>query len=143
VTPGRRRRVDGIPDGQPSIVGVNIRILRQRKGWSQAKLGELMGWPSASTVCAAEGRRGGRQRGFTGKEIKRLAAIFDVSPRQLTTRCVNCGGHPPAGFACLACGAAPGQGANARQGDEGQRTVTTTDGAIASQEWSIPGPHTA
>jgi transcriptional regulator with XRE-family HTH domain len=131
VTPGRRRRVDGIPEGQPAIVGVNIRTLRQRKGWSQAQLGELMGWQSASTVCAAEGRRGGRQRGFTGREIKKLAAIFDVSPQQLTTRCVNC------------CGAAPGQGAAAHHGDEGQRTVTTTEGAIASQEWSIPGPHTA
>ena len=34
------------------------------------------------------------------------------------------GGHPPAGFACLACGAAPGQGEAAHPGDEGQRTVT-------------------
>jgi hypothetical protein len=54
VTPGRRRRVDQIPEDQTVIAGVNIRILRQRKGWSQAKLGELMGWPNASTVCAAE-----------------------------------------------------------------------------------------
>jgi transcriptional regulator with XRE-family HTH domain len=106
VRPGRRRRVDAIPEGQPAVVGVNLRTLRQRKGWSQVKLGELMGWQSASTVCAAEGRRGGRQRGFTAREIKRLAAIFDISPRQLTARCVNCGGHPPAGFSCLACGAA-------------------------------------
>ena len=34
--------------------------------------------------------------------------LFGVSARQLTTRRANCGGHPPAGFACLACGAAPG-----------------------------------
>jgi transcriptional regulator with XRE-family HTH domain len=105
VTPGRRRRVDDIPEGQPAVVGVNIRILRQRKGWTQAKLGELMGWQSASTVCAAEGHRAGRQRGFTAREIERLAAIFGISSSQLTTRCVNCGGHPPAGFACTACGA--------------------------------------
>jgi transcriptional regulator with XRE-family HTH domain len=108
VTQGRRRRVDNIPEGQPAIVGMNIRTLRQRKGWSQAKLGELMGWQSASTVCAAEGRRDGRQRGFTAREIERLAAIFGISPRQLTTRCTNCNGQPPAGFACLACGAVPG-----------------------------------
>jgi hypothetical protein len=37
----------------------------------------------------------------------RLAAIFGLSPSQLTTLCVNCGGHPPAGFACLACGTRP------------------------------------
>ena len=76
-------------------------------GWNQAKLGELMGWPSNSTVCAAEGRRNGRQRGFTTQEVELLAAIFGVSPWRLTTRCANCGGHPPAGFACLTCGAHP------------------------------------
>ena len=118
MTAGRRHRIGQLPEAMAAIVAVNIRTLRQRNGWTQADLGELMGWPNASTVCAAEGRRGGRQRGFTGMEIKRLAAIFDVSPRQLTTRCVNCGGHPPAGFACLACSAAPDQGAAARHGDE-------------------------
>jgi len=28
-------------------------------------------------------------------------------------------------------------------GEEGQRTVMTTDSVIASQEWSIPGPQMA
>jgi len=64
-----------------------------------------MGWSSNSTVCAAESRRNGRQRGFTTQEVERLAAIFGVSLSQLTTRCANCGGDPPAGFACLTCGA--------------------------------------
>jgi hypothetical protein len=66
-----------------------------------------MRWLSNSTVCAAEGRRNGRQRGFTTQEVEQLAAIFGLSPRQLTTRCANCGGQPPAGFGCLACGARP------------------------------------
>jgi hypothetical protein len=105
---GERRGAAGkIPGEQNAIVGVNIRALRQRRGWTQAKLGELVDWPSASTVCAAEGHRDGRQRGFTTEEIRQLAALFDVCPSQLTTRCVNCGGHPPAGFACLACGTTP------------------------------------
>jgi hypothetical protein len=108
MTRGRRRVVDTIPEEQCAIAGANIRALRRRKGWSQAKLGELMGWQSTSTVCAAEGHRNDRQRGFTTGEIRQLAAIFGVSPRQLTTRCANCDGHPPAGFACLACGATPG-----------------------------------
>jgi transcriptional regulator with XRE-family HTH domain len=123
VTRGRRRRVDGIPEGQPAIVGVNIRTLRRRKGWTQATLGELMGWHSASTVCAAEGRRDGRQRGFTATEIERLAAIFGISARQLTTRCANCHSQPPAGFACLACGAAPGS-------DRLPRCLTSWAGAV-------------
>jgi anti-sigma regulatory factor (Ser/Thr protein kinase) len=104
----RRGAVGKIPEGQCVIAGVNIRLLRERRGWSQAKLGELMGWQSASTVCAAEGHRDGRQRGFTTEEIEQLAALFGVCPSQLTTRCANCGGHPPAGFACLACRATPG-----------------------------------
>ena len=102
---GRFRRVDEIPQDQAGIVGANIPVLRQQYGWNQARRGELMGWPSNSTVCAAEGRRNGRQRGFTADEVERLAAIFGISPSQLTTRCANCGGHPPARFACLTCGA--------------------------------------
>ena len=92
---------------QCAIIGANIRAFRQRQGWSQARLAELIGWDSASTVCAAEGHRAGRQRRFRTWEIERLAAIFGISPWQLTTRCANCGGYPPLGFACLACGATP------------------------------------
>jgi transcriptional regulator with XRE-family HTH domain len=102
---GRRRRVDEIPAAQCAVIGANIRVLRQRSGWTQAQLGELMGWPSNSTVCAAEGCRNGRQRGFTTREVQRLAAIFNVPIWQLTRRCVGCEGHPPVGFACTACGA--------------------------------------
>jgi transcriptional regulator with XRE-family HTH domain len=119
---GRRHRAGSIPAGQAAIVGVNIRALRQRQGWTQAELGELMGWHSASTVCAAEGRRDGRQRGLDASEVERLAAIFGVSPRQLTTPCANCNGQPPAGFACLACGAAL----------DGHRSASRLDEASAS-----------
>ena len=104
---GRFRRVDEIPRAQAAVVGANIRVLRQQHGWNQARLGELMGWPSNSTVCAAEGHRNGRQRGFTTQEVERLAAIFGVSSSRLATQCANCGGQPPTGFACLACGARP------------------------------------
>lgn len=99
-----------IPAEQCAIIGANIRALRQRNGWTQARLCELMSWPTTATVCAAEGHRSGRQRGFTTGEIRKLAAIFDITPSQLTTRCATCGGHPPTGFACLACGATPGPG---------------------------------
>jgi hypothetical protein len=64
-----------------------------------------MGWPAASTVCAAEGHRGDRQRRFARWEIEQLAAIFGVPAAQLLTRCATCGGQPPPGYACLACGA--------------------------------------
>ena len=106
MTAGRRHRTGQLPEAMAAIVAVNIRTLRQRNGWTQAELGELMGWPNASTVCAAEGRRGGRQRGFTAREVRQLAAIFGVPSGQLTAQCANCCGQPPEGFACLACGAA-------------------------------------
>jgi transcriptional regulator with XRE-family HTH domain len=81
VTQGRRRRVDEIPEEQSVVAGANLRTLRQRKGWSQAKLGELMGWQNAFNICAAEGRRDGRQRRFTAEKIERLSSIFGISPR--------------------------------------------------------------
>jgi transcriptional regulator with XRE-family HTH domain len=103
---GRRTRAEQIPRAQAEVVGSNIRALRRRSGWSQAQLGRLMGWPTPSTVCAAEGHRDGRQRSFTLDEVQRLATIFSLKPRQLMTRCANCDGQPPPGFTCQSCGSA-------------------------------------
>jgi transcriptional regulator with XRE-family HTH domain len=100
-----RRAAEVITREQAAIVGTNIRTLRENMGWTQSHVGALMGWSSNSTVCAAEGHRGGRQRGFTPDDVHRLAGIFGVKPWQLTTRCANCEGKPPTGFACLTCGA--------------------------------------
>ena len=102
---GRHRAAEVIPREQAATVGANIRTLREGRGWPQSHVGELMGWTSNSTVCAAEGHRGGRQRSFTAEEVQRLAGIFGVKAWQLITRCANCEGHPPAGYACLTCGA--------------------------------------
>jgi hypothetical protein len=102
---GRRRCAGEIPQAKAAVVGASVRVLRQRNRWTQARIGELMGWRSNSTGCAAEGRRAGRQRGFTPEEVQRLAGIFGLAPWRLMTRCVNCDGHPPEGFTCDACGA--------------------------------------
>jgi len=75
---GRQAGIAVIPREQAATVGANIRALRQGKGWTQAHVGELMGWVSNSTVCAAEGHRDGKQRGFTSDEVRRLAGIFGV-----------------------------------------------------------------
>lgn len=101
-----RRGPAKFPAAQSAVIGANVRALRLNRGWSMAKLGELMGWQTASTVCAAEGHRSSYQRRFTADEVGQLAAIFGVSPEQLNTRCMNCGGQPAPGFACLRCGAA-------------------------------------
>jgi transcriptional regulator with XRE-family HTH domain len=94
-----------LPAAQCAIAAANIRALRQRNGWTQAHLGQLMGWTAASTVCAAEGHRGDRQRRFARWEIDQLAVLFGIPAAQLLTRCATCGGQPPPGYACLACGA--------------------------------------
>ena len=133
MTRGRRRRVDQIPAEQSAAIGANIRVLRLRKGWTQGQLGELMGWPTTSTVCAAEGHRDGRQRGFTAKEVAQLAAIFGVPLPQLTTRCANCDGHPPAGFACLTCGACPLPAST-------HRTSGRTTKSCRRRKFPPPGP---
>ena len=95
-----------LPRDQSAIAAANIRALRQRNGWTQTHLGQLMGWTAPSTVCAAEGHRDGRQRRFARWEIDQLAAIFGIPATQLLTRCATCGGHPPPGYACLTCGTA-------------------------------------
>jgi len=115
----RGRRIGEVPYEQCVVIGANIRALRLSRGWTQQALGELMGWATPSTVCAVEGHRGDRQRGFTVDELMRLSAIFDVPVWRLVTRCENCGGCPPAGFACLSCGAAC---------DAGGRAVTVDGG---------------
>jgi transcriptional regulator with XRE-family HTH domain len=104
-----------LPAAQSAIAAANIRVLRQRNGWTQAHLGQLMGWSAPSTVCAAEGHRGERQRRFARWEIDQLAALFGIPAAQLLTRCATCGGQPPSGYACLACGAEH-PAAPARQG---------------------------
>lgn len=100
-----RREKREIPAGQRAVVGANVRSLRLRRGWTQRQLSELMGWSGASTTCRVERNREGRRRGLTVEELERLAAIFGVPASQLKHRCATCGGHPPAGFACLTCGA--------------------------------------
>ena len=133
VTRRRRGAAAKLPAEHCAIAGANIRALRQRNGWTEAQLGKLMGWTANATVCAAEGHRGGRQRRFTTGEIQQLAVIFAVPAWQLVTPCATCGGQPPAGYACLACGAVPGPGrpgAPARESASGSTPVSTgVDGA--------------
>ena len=109
----RGRLVGEVPRDRWVVIGANVRALRLSRGWSQQTLGELMGWATPSTVCAVEGHRGDRQRGFTVDELVRLATIFGVPVWRLATQCVTCGGCPPAGFACLSCGAACDAGGKA------------------------------
>lgn len=93
---------------QSVAVAANILTLRLARGWPQRRIADLMEWGHNSVTCRAEGCGNGTrpQRIFTMSEVERLAGIFGVRPEQLTTRtCAHCHGVPPAGFACLSCGA--------------------------------------
>ena len=103
TAPQQRGPAAKLPPGLSAIAAANLRVLRQRNGWTLAHLAQLMGWGAASTACAAEGHRSGRQRRFATWEIGQLAAIFGTTPAQLLTRCATCEGEPPPGYACLAC----------------------------------------
>jgi hypothetical protein len=61
---GRRRFADEIRLINAPFIGANIRGEGQCNGLNQGNLGELMGWSSAPTVCAAEGHCSAKQRWF-------------------------------------------------------------------------------
>jgi hypothetical protein len=69
--------------------------------------------PGDEVAIAWESRDFGVGRGsnrprriLTVREVTSLAEIFGVTPEWLmTSTCSHCHGLPPAGFACLSCGA--------------------------------------
>ena len=85
---------------QSVIVGRNMRVLRWRAGWTQTDLAKAVG-RSVSRISRTETG----ERAFTGLEVMLVAAVFQVNPAELITKCFNCKGVPPWGFACIACGA--------------------------------------
>lgn len=89
----------------------NMRRHRQARSWSAARLAEEMtkvGVPFDKTVVA--NLEHGRRRFVTIDEAYALADLFGVTVDQLTTvaACDTCGGCPPAGYTCNACGAGNG-----------------------------------
>lgn len=92
-----------------AAAAANIRRLREACGWSAARLAAEMvrrGVPAAGRQMVVKLEHG-RRSYLTIDETFVLAEIFGVSVDQLTTvtACEQCHGCPPAGYACLACGA--------------------------------------
>jgi hypothetical protein len=55
VTAPQRGPAARLAHDQSAVAAANIRALRQRNGWTQAHLGQLMGRTAPSIVCVAEG----------------------------------------------------------------------------------------
>jgi transcriptional regulator with XRE-family HTH domain len=105
---GRNHLVGFVPENQLPTIGANVRALRQGMGWSQRKLAVAMGLGAHNVSAVSRLEKAapdGRRRNITVLELERLADIFEVAAWQLKARCVTCDGKPPAGFACLTCGA--------------------------------------
>lgn len=92
------------------VVASNVRRLRKLQGWTQAELGNRLGWHS-TVVCHAEraaerARRPGRR--FSIDDVALLAGVLGVTIADLLVLpppCPCCGDRPPAGLACKTCGA--------------------------------------
>ncbi|MBE4735774.1 hypothetical protein [Streptomyces caniscabiei] len=95
------------------IISRNIRRLRRARGWTQAETAQrfsaITGQPQSNASWSAGEQVGkARQRGWTANDIAALAELFGVPVGDLfepQPPCRACDGKPPAGFACLTCGA--------------------------------------
>jgi transcriptional regulator with XRE-family HTH domain len=67
-----------------AVVSYNVRAIRERRGWTQEKVAELLGeltghkLPQASISAMERGFDGERRRRFDAHELYLLALVFDV-----------------------------------------------------------------
>ena len=97
-------------------VGRNVRALRVARGWSVRRLSEECATVGATQITHSSianlerdqaGTAGRKPREVTVDELYAFARVLGVSADRLVhgPRCEACDDMPPAGFACLACGA--------------------------------------
>jgi transcriptional regulator with XRE-family HTH domain len=100
------------PADAARAMSVNVRRLRQARGWTQVeaarRFAEIHGehWSNASW-SQAEQSGGSRQRAWSVDELVSMARLFSVAVTALLPEvpaCPQCKGEPPAGFTCNTCG---------------------------------------
>jgi hypothetical protein len=92
----------------------NVRRFRRAKGWGQDEAAERMTaasgvkWTNATWSAAERSPETGRPKSWKADEVAALADLFGVAVGALFADpdqpCPTCGGMPPAGFTCNACG---------------------------------------
>lgn len=94
----------------------NVRRLRRARHWTQEEAAErfsrIFGGSPVSKVTWSAGERApetNRPKSWTANEVAALAVLFGVPVGDLfdsALPCRACGGQPPSGFICKACGTA-------------------------------------
>lgn len=90
------------------LVVTNVRILRDRRGWSGADLAaRMIDMPHPVTRAQLANLENGRRAGLSLDETVALAAALNVTPWwTLATDlplCGHCRSDPPPGFVCTVC----------------------------------------
>ena len=86
----------------PPVFGRRLQREREARHWSLREAAEKCGLAAASTIMRAE-----RGSDVALSSAIALAAMYGVPLSALLAEssCGQCDGTPPAGFACLSCGA--------------------------------------
>ena len=101
-------------DPLSAVVVANVRRLRKARNWSAERLSSEMtnvGIPWTYPVVAS--LEIGRRSRIGVSELAALARVFEIgNPWDLTKapECDRCGGAPPDGYICAACGVGGNRG---------------------------------
>jgi ribosome-binding protein aMBF1 (putative translation factor) len=89
------------------VFAKRMRQVRERRGWSQAKLADWMRTYGVDLHSTAITRIERGERSISLNEASAVAAALGVLLVELLqeVQCEACGDAPPAGFACKSCGA--------------------------------------
>lgn len=98
--------IEGPAKPRAAAVASNIRAWRAARRWSADDLAALATAAGASLSRQAISQIEAGARGITVDELFAFAEVFSRSVDTLATpsTCDRCGGGPPEGFACPACG---------------------------------------
>ena len=89
-----------LPQVRSRAAGIRIRNLRKDLGWTQAELARKAG---VTQVMLSRAETGTDR--MSPRTVTALAAALGADLDALLAECGHCHGKPPAGYACLSCGA--------------------------------------
>jgi transcriptional regulator with XRE-family HTH domain len=84
-----------------------VRLLRERRGWSQEQFADALGAAGARILRTSIGNMETGRACVSLAQAAAMASVLDVSLDALVVgiQCERCKGFPPVGFSCNDCGA--------------------------------------